>query len=569
MTSFLHHQYPRSPMRRNLFALTLVHACLAISADTTPSQSPRFAWNGGGSESTSFPHPITRVAVIGAGPAGLQAAASLISLNFTVRLFERAPSPGGNWFYTETTPAREAYPDASDAKDLPDSMPVMYYYEEGDDGISLDERWREHWNPRPVWYDMVANAPAALTKLPGVKYPPDIPWSVPVHDIQRHVRAFASLHGLNVNDDPPSPSAPPITSYATRVERLQKCNATSTWTLTLRRMQHLPESKRLQVDFWEEHFDAVVIATGHFPAPHVPTIDGIEDWSKARLAGQWSMYHAQSFRRRERYSGKTILIVGASTSAAEIARTIGPFVHRLIISARPNPIRDAYGLEIVFRYPDNAEIVPEIAAFEPLVRYDAGIKDGRIRLVNGTVLQGIDEIILATGYRRNTFLPKLVDPETMSNLHWTGHYIHDPTLAYAHAVRPWTHGRYQSAAVARVWAGKARLPSHARTWDDYTQQKYQFGDVADIFAQEAMLRLFVAWLNNEALELGGQFVEPLPLEIREIYAYYASAHWKKDWFNHENYTRFDDLPDSEWPQPGHGPNIVRRSGPRNWGDGMW
>lgn len=126
-----------------------------------------------------------------------------------------------------------------------------------------------------------------------------------MHDVQRHVRAYASLHGLNANDAPRSPSAPPITSYATRVERLQKHNVTS-WALTLRRMQHvhLPESSRMRVDVWEEHFDAVVVATGHFPKPHVPTIDGIEDWSKARLDGEWSIYYCQSYRHPERYTGK-------------------------------------------------------------------------------------------------------------------------------------------------------------------------------------------------------------------------------------------------------------------------
>jgi NADPH-dependent glutamate synthase beta subunit-like oxidoreductase len=59
---------------------------------------------------TIFHHPIQRVAVVGAGPAGLQAAAKLIEHNFTVRLFERAPHPGGNWLYSEDTPVRESYP---------------------------------------------------------------------------------------------------------------------------------------------------------------------------------------------------------------------------------------------------------------------------------------------------------------------------------------------------------------------------------------------------------------------------------------------------------------------------
>jgi hypothetical protein len=71
-------------------------------------------------------------------------------------------------------------------------------------------------------------------------------------------------------------------------------------------------------------------------------------------------------------------------------------------------------------FPDNTELVPEIKAFEALREYDNGIKNGKIHLFDGTVIEGIDEvgkrysfncftnhshrkIILATGYRRNTF----------------------------------------------------------------------------------------------------------------------------------------------------------------------
>lgn len=63
-----------------------------------------------GSEWTTFPHPIRRVAVIGAGPAGLQAAATLRAEGFKVRLFERDEHPGGNWRYSDSTPVRESYP---------------------------------------------------------------------------------------------------------------------------------------------------------------------------------------------------------------------------------------------------------------------------------------------------------------------------------------------------------------------------------------------------------------------------------------------------------------------------
>lgn len=75
---------------------------LVVTAQQAPYSSD--------SQFTVFHHPIKRVAVIGAGPSGLQSAAKLIEHNFTVRLFDRSPSPGGNWHYTDDTPVRESYP---------------------------------------------------------------------------------------------------------------------------------------------------------------------------------------------------------------------------------------------------------------------------------------------------------------------------------------------------------------------------------------------------------------------------------------------------------------------------
>ena len=62
------------------------------------------------SQWTVFNKTIKRVAVIGAGPSGLQAAAELKDHDFEVRLFERAPGPGGNWRYSDEIPTRESYP---------------------------------------------------------------------------------------------------------------------------------------------------------------------------------------------------------------------------------------------------------------------------------------------------------------------------------------------------------------------------------------------------------------------------------------------------------------------------
>ena len=44
------------------------------------------------------------------------------------------------------------------------------------------------------------------------------------------------------------------------------------------------------------------------------------------------------------------------------------------------------------RFPKGTEFVPEIKEFEPLASLTDGAEDGKIRLVNGTVLSGIDEV---------------------------------------------------------------------------------------------------------------------------------------------------------------------------------
>ncbi|KAJ7247019.1 FAD/NAD-P-binding domain-containing protein [Mycena rebaudengoi] len=521
---FIHTIYSCGVVLSSIFPL--------VSAAQGTFQSPQNKW-------TTFPHPISRVAVIGAGPAGLQAAASLLSVNLSVHLFERAPAPGGN---CRNSP--------QDHAGKPDHLPATIYYEEGQDGLSLSDRWKRHWQPRPVWYDLHTNSPKVITELPDVRYPADTPWSVSVHEVQRHVRAYASLHGLNSNDEPSSAESPRIVSYSTLVEKAEKCNVTSTWVLTLRRLEWIPGSRRMKMESWIENFDALVVAVGRFSNPYVPEIEGIQDWSKAKEGGRYSIQYSQSFRHPDIYSNKTVLIVGASVSATQIAQRISPFVRRLIVSVRRSEFMIGLGLDILSLFPDNAELVPEIKAFEALREYDNGIKNGKLHLFNGTVVEGIDEIILATGYRRNTFnLPNQVNPKELDDVHWTGHYIHDPTLAFMSG-RAWSHGRYQSYGFAKVWTGKARLPSHSKMWDDYVNKVYQFGEYLNIFPQQAWTRQFVAWLNSESLVLGGKFVDPPPEESREVFSYSWNAHWNKKLLSHENWTDFDNIPSSEWPKAG-------------------
>lgn len=60
-----------------------------------------------------FEDDIKTVAVIGAGIAGLLSAAALVESGLEVRLFERRPNPGGNWYYQDAKPVPHVYPSVS------------------------------------------------------------------------------------------------------------------------------------------------------------------------------------------------------------------------------------------------------------------------------------------------------------------------------------------------------------------------------------------------------------------------------------------------------------------------
>jgi len=61
-----------------------------------------------------------------------------------------------------------------------------------------------------------------------------------------------------------------------------------------------------------EEFDYVIVASGHYSTPNVPTFPGVEKFPGRVL-------HAHDFRDANEFAGKTLLLVGASYSAEDIA----------------------------------------------------------------------------------------------------------------------------------------------------------------------------------------------------------------------------------------------------------
>ncbi|KAF8201080.1 hypothetical protein K438DRAFT_1965603 [Mycena galopus ATCC 62051] len=164
------------------------------------------------------------------------------------------------------------------------------------------------------------------------------------------------------------------------------------WRLTLKKFIRLgPSSSKER--WWTEDFDAVFIATGTFNALNIPEIPGLAEWSR-RFPG--SIVHSREYRHPEKFSNKSVLMVGAGTSATGISADIHPFVKRNYLSLRRSP-NSTTPLDFLQLLPHDVQIVAGTRRFHASNCTIAGF----------TFLADIDNIIFATGYESTlSWLPQ-------------------------------------------------------------------------------------------------------------------------------------------------------------------
>ena len=122
-----------------------------------------------------------------------------------------------------------------------------------------------------------------------------------------------------------------------------------------------------------QEFDYVIVASGHYSVPNVPTFPGIEKFPGRVL-------HAHDFRDANEFAGKTLLLVGASYSAEDIAlQCIKYGASRVICTWRSKPMG--------FNWPDTIEERPLVQKFEGKTAF---FKDGS--------RADIDAVMMCTGY---------------------------------------------------------------------------------------------------------------------------------------------------------------------------
>ncbi|ROV88309.1 hypothetical protein VMCG_10479 [Cytospora schulzeri] len=391
---------------------------------------------------------VRSVAVIGAGPAGAAAADALAKEERfeTVRVFDRRSLAGGTWVYT---------PDAS--LKIPDLRDLL----EG----NAD-------SPVPVPSNLPAETPKSVAvNNQEVRYA-----DTALHE-HLHGNHVPSLFGGIAEPRGAGPGAPfkhrevvrewiegvfvhnglqKFLELNTTVERAEKKG--SKWVLTLRK--ELGQRNY----WWEERFDALIVASGHYNVPWMPKIDGLVEFD-AKFPGR--ILHAKHFRDGSRYHGKRVIVVGGSVSAYEIIGEVLPYAqHPVYASLRGDP-DPAFGWK---PWKD-----PHIAVQKQITRLDP--TSGRIFFEDDTYLDDVDHVIFGTGYTFSLpFLPVVQERIRRAHRRIPGIWQHtwnidDPTLAligmlnggFTFRVYEW-----QAVAVARFFAGRSKpLPpvEEQRDWE--------------------------------------------------------------------------------------------------------
>ncbi|OAG12346.1 FAD/NAD(P)-binding domain-containing protein [Paraphaeosphaeria sporulosa] len=389
--------------------------------------------------------PVKRVAVIGLGPGGAITIDALVKEKAfdVIRVFERREAPGGCWIEDQ-----HAHPNldpstfdllasrkADLALEIPESLPartpklsrpryaessVYPYLETNVDAIPMS------FSQEPI--------PTERSQLSISRHGKETPFRH--HSIVRNY--IAGLVDRNGYEN--------LVSYNTAVELAEKDG--KEWRLVLRR-----ESSSQEDEWWEERFDAVIVASGHYNVPYIPKIKGLADLEKARPG---SVKHSKMFRGRDAYRGKKVVVVGASVSAADIAYDLAQVAQQPVYAVIEGHKANGYFGDVAFKHP--------AIATKPSISH-VSTADGQrtVHFIDGTSVADVDHIIFGTGYSWSlSFLPKVeVRNNRVPGLYQHVVYQQDHTLLFVGAVGAGLTFKvfeWQGVLAARILSGRAKLP---------------------------------------------------------------------------------------------------------------
>ena len=278
-----------------------------------------------------------RVAVIGAGAAGLAACRELSEAGLQVVVFEQAAAAGGTWVYEERVET---------------------------DPLGNAPGERIHGS---MYASLRTNLPRELMSFRGVPF--EAPSRFPGHEeVAAYLQAFAA------------PLLPMI-RFGNTVERLEPLRADgSTWSFRIGSVPDTVSAWRIVVrhpsGVLDERFDAVAVCNGHYSVPSVPPLPGLDTFSAAVL-------HSHNYRRPEPFADQRIVLLGAKASGVDLSRDLSGHATRVFLCAREHESVSPDGLR------GNVERRPAIA----------NLNGRTVELEDGTRIDDVDTLIFCTGYQ--------------------------------------------------------------------------------------------------------------------------------------------------------------------------
>ncbi|THV67013.1 FAD/NAD(P)-binding domain-containing protein [Aureobasidium pullulans] len=398
------------------------------------------------------PGSIRRVAVIGAGPSGaitLDALAREEAFD-QIRVFDRQEGPGGCWYGDKNPPVplTNLAALATRTADQPLELPVQ-----------VPGRVKKNGQPR--WTDS-SIYPYLETNVDVVtmEYTQEpISGELSARTIELHGENSPFRHWTIMRDYVTSlfqrKGYEDLVSYNTHVERVEKVG--DEWKVTLRKEEGDEDY------WWVEHFDAVIVASGHFNVPYVPAVRGLEELERQHPG---SVLHSKMYRGREAYQGKRVVVVGGSVSAADISTDLVG-----VVDSKVYAVVNGHTINVYFG--DGAFNNPGVSRKPTISHIDTS--DGRrtVHFIDGTFVENVDNIIFGTGYSWS--LPFLPDVKIRNNrvpgLYQNVVYQQDPTLLFVGAVGAGLTFKifeWQAVLAARLLAGRAELPSleEQQRWEE-------------------------------------------------------------------------------------------------------
>ncbi|KAE8699717.1 late embryoproteinsis abundant protein-like [Hibiscus syriacus] len=277
-----------------------------------------------------------KVAVIGAGTAGLLTARELQKEGHHVTVFEKANKVGGIWLYT---PRME-----SDLLGLDPNREIVH--------SSLYKSLRTNL-PRQAM---------SFLDYPFVKKEGGDPRTFPGHEeVLRFLEDFANNFGLME-----------LIRFGHEVIRVELVDEVS--------HEWIVESRtRKSESTWESKeglFKAVVICNGNETEPNVAEFPGRDTWSGLQM-------HSHNYRTPEEFENKIVILIGNGPSAVDILKEISPLAKQVHLAVR-TPTFQLIRVE-------NYDNVWQHSMIE------CAHKDGKVVFQDGSVADA-DAIIHCTGY---------------------------------------------------------------------------------------------------------------------------------------------------------------------------